>query len=289
MKKTRNVIIVLACSNIVTLLALCIVAAHYNIPSRVLSYFTKETSSIAHASSHVSRNRRDAVRRSYFNIYKSKNVKIVMLGDSITHQIDWNELLLHHDVVNRGIGKDTTENILNRLEDVYALNPEVCCIMCGINDLSINISVDRIFKNYICIVENINRNSITPIIQSTLYLSEKRDKYKIINKKIDALNNLLKVYAKEKNIIFIDVNKELATKGWLSREYTYDGKHLVGLGYEKWKNVLVRTLKTCMPDSLSPESSTSSHPERTRVSGVSLPHIDTRLESRALSRSQDHP
>ena len=250
----RNVIIVLACSNIVTFVALCLVTARYDIPSKVLSLCTQETSSIAHASSYASRNSRDIVRRSYFNIYKSKNVKIVMLGDSITHQIDWNELLLRSDVVNRGIGNDTTENILNRLSDIYTLNPKVCCVMCGINDLSRDISVDKIFKNYIRIIENITYHGINPVIQSILYLSKKRDKYKIMNKKVNELNKLLKSYAKSKNIIFIDVNKYLSTDGWLSPECTYDGKHLVGLGYEKWKNVLVSTLKTSMPDFVTPSS-----------------------------------
>jgi len=254
MKKMKNVIIVLACSNILTFVALCLIAAHYDIPSKLLSLCTEETSSIAHASAQVSSKRRDKVRRSYFAIYKSRKIKIVMLGDSITHQIDWNELLLRSDVVNRGIGEDTTENILDRLSDIYALKPEICCIMCGVNDLSRDISIGRIFKNYKSIVENIKNHDITPVIQSILYLSKKRDRYKVMNKKIDALNNLLKLYAKEKNIMFIDVNKELSINGWLSREFTYDGKHLVGLGYEKWKNVLVSTLKTSMPDFVTPNS-----------------------------------
>ena len=182
------------------------------------------------------------VRRSLFEVYQPKDIRIVMLGDSITYKVDWNELLSRTDVANRGIGNDNTKGFINRLSDIYVLNPETCFIMGGINDFIRGVSANKVFINYTKILKDLQNNGITPIIQSTLYVSETISNWSIINKKVDELNKMLREYANKEDVIFIDVNKELSTGGALDSIYTYDGVHLLGSGYVKWRDLILSTL-----------------------------------------------
>ncbi|MCP3850959.1 MAG: lipolytic protein [Gammaproteobacteria bacterium] len=165
-----------------------------------------------------------------------------MLGDSITYGADWNELLSRSDIANRGIGSDVTEGLLNRLADVYKLNPDTCFIMGGINDISKGIPVETIFLNYTKIVNDLQANNIIPIIQSTLYVSTKRRNWKEWNKEVNELNDLLHNYSKTNGVHFIDINKELEVNGALNSSYTYDGVHLLGNGYKKWRELISKEL-----------------------------------------------
>jgi lysophospholipase L1-like esterase len=250
MRKTKPVVILLITSNIISLFFLLLISSHYDVPTKVLNKLVRLTSS-----SYASPSNGHAVKYKYtdnptymgktslFQIYKPKQIKIVMLGDSITFDTDWNELLTRTDVANRGIGGDITEGFINRLSDVYSLNPEVCFIMGGINDLGKGIAVNEVFQNYTNIVKSLRSYGITPIIQSTLYLSEKHSNWKLINNKVDELNTMLKEYAKKEGIAFMEVNRELSKGGALDSIYTYDGIHLDGRGYAKWRDLILLTLR----------------------------------------------
>ena len=229
MKKTKFSIILLVSSNIITLCLLLFISFHFDVPTKVLN---KLGITITEYN----------VRRSLFEVYQPKDIRIVMLGDSITYKVDWNELLSRTDVANRGIGNDNTKGFINRLSDIYVLNPETCFIMGGINDFIRGVSANKVFINYTKILKDLQNNGITPIIQSTLYVSETISNWSIINKKVDELNKMLREYANKEDVIFIDVNKELSTGGALDSIYTYDGVHLLGSGYVKWRDLTLSTL-----------------------------------------------
>ena len=53
---------------------------------------------------------------------------------------------------------------------------------------------------------------------------------------------MLRQYADKEGIIFIDVNNELSSGKALDSIYTYDGIHLLGSGYVKWRNLILSTL-----------------------------------------------
>jgi len=229
MKKTKFSIILLVSSNIITLCLLLFISFHFDVPTKVLN---KLGITITEYN----------VRRSLFEVYQPKDIRIVMLGDSITYKVDWNELLSRTDVANRGIGNDNTKGFINRLSDIYVLNPETCFIMGGINDFIRGVSANKVFINYTKILKDLQNNGITPIIQSTLYVSETISNWSIINKKVDELNKMLREYTNKEDVIFIDVNKELSTGGALDSIYTYDGVHLLGSGYVKWRDLILSTL-----------------------------------------------
>ncbi|MDX1702000.1 MAG: GDSL-type esterase/lipase family protein [Melioribacteraceae bacterium] len=174
--------------------------------------------------------------------YQPNIIRIVMLGDSITARADWRNLLSRTDVANRGVGGDTTKGFINRLSDIYELSPEICFIMVGINDLQIGLSVSKIFMNYTEILKKLKNKGITPIIQSTLYVSETEPNWSLINNKVDDLNKMLKEYALKEGMMFLDVNSELSRGGVLDSIYTYDGVHLSCNGYIKWRDLILSTL-----------------------------------------------
>lgn len=169
--------------------------------------------------------------RSLHEVYLTKRAGIVMLGDSITERVNWNELLDRTDIANRGINSDVTEGFLNRLDHVYRLNPKACFIMGGVNDVSWVRTTD-IFENYKKIVQQLKEHDIVPIIQSTLYTTGPGSALK--NKNIAGLNRMLKKFAQEESVEYIDVNRVLSKDGQLANEYTSDGIHLTAKGYQVW-------------------------------------------------------
>ncbi len=175
-------------------------------------------------------------------IYKLKDVKIVMLGNSITQGVNWNELLGYDKIVNRGISRDITSKFLLRLDDIISINPEYCFIMGGINDLYDDIPVDTIFANYSKIVNRLIDNNIIPVIQSTLYVSPQWKQHIEKNEEVARLNSLLIKLALEKNLLFVNVNNVLSDGKILIDDYTTDGVHLNAKGYKLWGSELEKLI-----------------------------------------------
>ncbi len=84
-------------------------------------------------------------RRSEFDSKNSiivnteSKVDVVFIGDSITHAWELNAYFRDFGfVVNRGISGDVVENVARRFEaDAAQLNPAVCVILIGINNMGI--------------------------------------------------------------------------------------------------------------------------------------------------------
>jgi len=169
-----------------------------------------------------------------WEICELKKTNIVMLGNSITYGINWNEALNRIDIANRGISGDNTEGILNRMEYVYNLNPKAVFIMAGINDIYADIPLDSIIANYEKIIDILIEKKVIPIIQSTLYVSKKWKKAEEKNLIVEKLNNYLKNIASQKRVKYVDLNAKLSENGSLKDDMTYDGLHLTAKAYKIW-------------------------------------------------------
>jgi lysophospholipase L1-like esterase len=220
-----------------TLTFLTIISLHYEVPRKVLIKLgILENKIVIHSNYEI--------MNKLFSAYdKTYKYKVVMLGDSITAGVAWNELLGIDYTANRGIGGDTTNGFIKRLENIYELEPEICFIMGGINDIHAGITVDEILKNFEIIVESLHQKGIKVIIQSTLYVSKYRPNWEIVNKIVDELNNGLKLICAKNNLIYIDVNTLLSNDNALNEEYNYDGVHLFGNGYTKCKELILSIIK----------------------------------------------
>ncbi|MBI5473669.1 MAG: GDSL family lipase [Ignavibacteriae bacterium] len=178
-----------------------------------------------------------------YNLYRTEQADIVMLGNSLTEWVEWNELLGRQNIVNRGIAGDITSGYLHRLDLVYKLRPKICFIEGGINDLYAEVPVDVVFENYTQIVESLRANGIIPIIQSTLFVSPKWHDAKEKNKEVAELNARLHAYATQKQMQFVDLNKRMSENNLLRDEFTYDGVHLTAAGYSVWGEEVEKVLK----------------------------------------------
>ncbi|PIQ07534.1 MAG: GDSL family lipase [Ignavibacteriales bacterium CG18_big_fil_WC_8_21_14_2_50_31_20] len=175
--------------------------------------------------------------------YMMKQADIVMLGNSITHGINWNELIDRTSISEQGIPSDITEGVLNRLEYVYKLNPKICFIMIGVNDVFSWIPIETIFVNYKLLIENLKAKNIIPVIQSILYASNAAPNAENRNIEISKLNQLIFDYAKQNKIEFINLNKKMSASNFLKAELTIDGIHLNGEGFKIWSREVDKVLR----------------------------------------------
>ena len=188
-------------------------------------------------------NRNYTIQTELYKIYKTESAEIVMLGNSITFGVDWNELMGRKGIVNRGIGSDNTAGYLQRMEYVYKLHPKACCIMGGINDIYQNAPVEQVFENYRKIVEELQMHHIVPIIQSTLFVSTRWKRYAEKNADVATLDSLLARYARLRGIDFLDLNSVMSKDRLLREDLTTDGVHLTAKGYAIWRDELEKILQ----------------------------------------------
>jgi lysophospholipase L1-like esterase len=171
-------------------------------------------------------------RKSQFDVLsQNEKYKTIMLGDSITDEGSWDELLNNDTIQNRGISGDTTDGVLDRLNSVNK-NIKQVFIMIGVNDIMRGREVDEIFANYLKIIKTFKEKNIKVHIQSTLYIGETRKSK--FNPKVEELNKRLEKYASENQITFINLNPIFAPNQVLKKEFTSDDLHLNGTAYKLW-------------------------------------------------------
>tara|TARA_A100001388_G_scaffold271076_1_gene249369 strand:- start:390 stop:1076 length:687 start_codon:yes stop_codon:yes gene_type:complete len=185
-------------------------------------------------------------RVALFNSLKIKQGSKVFIGDSITEQCIWNELFGDNRLINRGIGGDITEKVLNRLDFLDGTKPSTVFLMIGTNDLGQNKSLEEIINNYQKIIQELSKKlpdaviymqSVLPINQNLFFM--KRDYY--TNENIDLLNVMIQKLVKE-NVRYLELNKFFKDKnGNLDIKYSSDGLHLNGDGYQKWKDIFIES------------------------------------------------
>ena len=189
--------------------------------------------------------------------YKTKKADVVMLGNSLTHGANWNELLGRDKVVERGIPGDILEGYVNRLSTVYSLSPKICFVLGGANDVYSWIPVETILKNYLIVVNTLKARGIKVVIQSTTYAADYwgtdwlkqhnpgvnvRDYNAGRNREIEKLNQSLKEFARKNNIEYIDINSKLSSGSFLKKDVTVDGIHLNAKGYKIWASEVNKVL-----------------------------------------------
>lgn len=181
---------------------------------------------------------------SHFEILPKSNSDVIFLGDSITDECEWAELLGNLNIKNRGISGDTTERILNRLDEIVESKPKQIFLMVGINDfINSGKSVQQTFEDYknILLALRDKTPNTEVFIQSTLPVNKKILNFSEINQKVVKLNIFLQEIAKELSFKYIDLFSHLSdSQNQLDARYTLDGVHLNGQAYLVWKEVKKR-------------------------------------------------
>ena len=191
--------------------------------------------------------------RTINNSYQLLDENIVFFGDSITYLYNLPDYYNNQNMVNIGVKSDKTEELINRINDVYKYNPSKVFILIGINDLIKKIEPDDIINNYSIIIDSITENrryakiyveSIYPINIDIIRAKEKEGLYHMDNEMIIELNNRIKELCNEKDVTYINVYDSLTdSNGYLKELYTTDGLHISNLGYLKITTLLNKYIK----------------------------------------------
>ena len=197
---------------------------------------------------------------SYLNQTAEKG-KIVFLGDSITEGFLLNEYFKNNPIINRGVGGNTTEEIIERLDtNVLNLEPTKLFIMIGTNDLGFGTKASEVVENIKKILSIVKEKSpetqvflisITPLgnlneifsgLSKFLIKRLMIGKYRK-NENINRINTELEQIAKERSITYIDVSESLKDEnGYLKREFTVEGLHLSSRGYQVMTDIIKKYL-----------------------------------------------
>ncbi len=179
-------------------------------------------------------------KKEHFELLPDTENEIIFLGNSITDGAEWVELFANPNVKNRGIGGDDTDGVLDRLAEVTSSQPAKVFIMIGTNDLAYGKSVEHIKNNYIEMVKRIKSDSPnTKIYMESVLPVDEAIHYTRPNAKILELNAFLKELSAKENLTYIDLTKVFTSEdGKLKTEYSIDGLHINGKGYDAWVEII---------------------------------------------------
>ena len=183
-------------------------------------------------------------RRSSFARTKAEDQNaVVFVGDSITE--GWSTLQkdfadLGVKVVNRGIGGDTTPNLIYRLdEDVLSLHPRALVILIGTNDLGEHTAPAQIADNLRVLHTRIRAAYPTIPIAWCLVMPRKGDD--TYPDRIRDLNTRIAELVKsDSNVTLCDTFTPLALPDGSSKpeDFVPDRLHLNPTGYQTWRTAV---------------------------------------------------
>ena len=146
----------------------------------------------------------------------------------------WSEFFPDANILNRGIGSDTSEGVLNRFNEVISHEPKKIFLMIGCNDIGKNIPQEEIINN----VETIWKEADCKLPECEFYLQSllpsNLDKDKVFSLNY-AYRNLSEKYD---NCTYIDLHSLFLNSNGDVRKVFFgmDAVHLNGAGYTVWIN-----------------------------------------------------
>ena len=165
--------------------------------------------------------------------------RVVFLGDSITDGWRLAQYFPGKPYVNRGIGGQTTPQMLVRLfPDVIALQPAALLVFAGTNDIARNTgpsTLTMIEDNFQAIAELAQAHGIKVILCSVTPVSDytaRRQTPERPPSDILKLNAWMREYAARANAVFADYYAALVDEtGMLKQGFSGDGLHPNDKGY----------------------------------------------------------
>jgi lysophospholipase L1-like esterase len=161
---------------------------------------------------------------------------VVMLGDSHTENGPWSELLPEAVILNRGIGWDSTQDVLDRLDEVIARKPATVFLLIGIVDLRYGHEPEAVASRIQVIASRLREAGIRTQVQSVLPVAARLREP--TNEKVRRLNDRLRG-----DPGYVDLHPVLVKDGALDPDLTHDGVHLTPAAYVAWAQRIAPLLK----------------------------------------------
>ena len=158
--------------------------------------------------------------------------KLVFVGDSITEGGDWAAWFPDDEVVNLGVGGDTTASLAERLDQVVAAQPDSVVLLIGANDFGSRRSVEQVVRGVESILVTMRRElpGTRLLLQSILPRTADQAP------RIQDANRHLRQFSSTVRAQWLDLWPALADESGeaLRPEFTTDGVHLSDEGYRAW-------------------------------------------------------
>jgi lysophospholipase L1-like esterase len=153
-------------------------------------------------------------------------------------------------VRNRGIGGDTSDGVLDRLEQITRATPTKVFLLIGTNDLYRGDSEDEIVANITEILDRLKQE--TP--DTEVYLQSVLPRASSYRAAVEALNARLAEVALEHGSAWVDLYAAFLDPetGGIRAELSNDELHLLGPGYALWKEQIEVQVRAGAPQ-LEPE------------------------------------
>ncbi len=168
------------------------------------------------------------------------NNRVVLMGNSITEK--WplydSTFFAGKPYINRGIsGQVSSQMLLRFRNDVIELQPRIVVISAGTNDIAENqgkITLSQIAANIFSMAELAEANDIEVILTSVLPANSYKWRPEIYPAdKIIELNEMIKAYAKDHDLMYVNYYKRMVNKEkGLKKEYGRDSVHPSTEGYK---------------------------------------------------------
>jgi lysophospholipase L1-like esterase len=201
--------------------------------------------------------------------------RVVFMGDSITDLWRLDEHFSGRAYVNRGIGGQTTPQMLVRMyPDVIDLKPAIMVLLAGTNDIARNtgpMTAEMIQQNIMAMTELAQHHGIKVVLCSLLPVSD----YPFLKQQsgqapppagpgpgaprikmtegrppadILKLNAWISDYAVRANALYVDYFTAFADeRGWLKEAYSADGLHPNAQGYAVMAPLVAAAIQKALP------------------------------------------
>lgn len=160
---------------------------------------------------------------------------VLFIGDSITEGAPLNAMFPGVSLANYGIGWDTSDGVLLRLDQIRRNQADRAFILIGTNDVNYTQSSERIAKNIVSITAQL----ASDIPGTELYVISILPREAPNNAVLAAANVILEQSAADAGYVYLDLaTPMLAADGTLRADLTFDGLHLNVHGYSIWATAL---------------------------------------------------
>ncbi len=181
--------------------------------------------------------------------------RVVFYGDSITDGWKLAQFFPDKPFVNRGIGGQTTAQMLVRMfPDVIDLQPAAMILLAGTNDIARNNgpqTLTMIEENFQAIAELAQGHGIKVILCSLTPVSDYTPRPQTVRRPpadILKLNAWLKEYAAKTHSTYVDYHSAVADdRGLLRQGLSEDGLHPNAKGYELMAPAAQRAIDQVLP------------------------------------------
>ncbi|MCW4386726.1 GDSL-type esterase/lipase family protein [Salinibacterium sp. SYSU T00001] len=157
--------------------------------------------------------------------------RVAYIGDSLTASGDWEEWFPGEETLNFGVPGYTSDDVLARLDEIVAAQPDEIIMLIGTNDLGLRRSVEHLVRNVEFALVHLRRElpGVRLLLQSIMPRGAE------FARDIQDANIHLRQFCATVGAHYLDLWPTMATEdGALRPELTDDGLHLTSAGYDAW-------------------------------------------------------